>query len=122
MALFFDQQWFNERLAAAGLSRAELARALGLDEAQLEELWKDQREVRERDVRMLALLLRASEKEIRTRAGVQGPPVGAERRAEARRATAAPEGEAVEARLDRIEARLAAIEKLLRAGKGDKDA
>ena len=44
MALFFDKSWFNERLAAVGLSRANIAAALGLTDSELAEVWKDQRE------------------------------------------------------------------------------
>ena len=35
MALFFDSDWFDARLAAAGLKRADVAAALGLGEIEI---------------------------------------------------------------------------------------
>jgi transcriptional regulator with XRE-family HTH domain len=73
MALFFDSQWFDARLAAAGLTRGALAAALGIGEAQVAEIWKDQRELSADDVRVLGLLLGAPPAEIADRAGVSTP-------------------------------------------------
>ena len=73
MALFFDAQWFDAQLSARGLSRADAANALGLDAAQIAELWKDQRELTVRDVRVLAQLIGASAQEVANRAGVSTP-------------------------------------------------
>jgi transcriptional regulator with XRE-family HTH domain len=73
MALFFDTQWFDGRLAALGLSRADIAHALGLTSEQLDEMWKDQRELSVRDVRLLAALLCTDIKEISERAGIATP-------------------------------------------------
>ncbi|MBV9991257.1 MAG: helix-turn-helix transcriptional regulator [Alphaproteobacteria bacterium] len=73
MALFFDSQWFDARLAALGLSRAELGRALGLSDGQLAEVFKDQRELSADDVRLIAALLGVEAKEVASRAGVSTP-------------------------------------------------
>jgi transcriptional regulator with XRE-family HTH domain len=73
MALFFDQAWFDARLAAAGLTRANAAAALGLSQEQIAELWKDQREVSARDVTILAALLGQPAAEVARRAGVSTP-------------------------------------------------
>ena len=73
MALFFDSAWFDARLAAAGLRRADAAAALGLDAEQISELWKDQRELSANDVRILSALLAAPPAEIASRAGVSTP-------------------------------------------------
>jgi hypothetical protein len=73
MALFFDSQWFDARLAAAGLKRADAAAALGLDAEQIAEVWKDQRELSAGDVRVLSALLAAPAAEIASRAGVSTP-------------------------------------------------
>lgn len=70
MALFFDARWFDARLAARGLARADAGRVLGLDEAGLRELWKDQREVTPRDVMLLAALLGEDAAEVARRSGV----------------------------------------------------
>ncbi len=73
MALFFDSEWFDARLAAAGLRRADVAAALGLDAEQIAEVWKDQREVTADDVRVLSALLAAPPTEIASRAGISTP-------------------------------------------------
>jgi transcriptional regulator with XRE-family HTH domain len=73
MALFFDAEWFDAQLATRHLSRADVARVLGLDAEKVAELWKDQRELSVRDVRALATLLGASVQEIASRAGVSTP-------------------------------------------------
>jgi transcriptional regulator with XRE-family HTH domain len=73
MALFFDSAWFDARLEATGLSRADLASALGLTRQQIDEMWKDQRELKASDVRIIAVLLDASHAEIAERAGISTP-------------------------------------------------
>ena len=73
MALFFDSAWFDARLGAAGLSRADAATALGLSAEQISDLWKDQRELSAGDVRILAALLAVSAAEIASRAGISTP-------------------------------------------------
>ncbi len=73
MALFFDSAWFDARLGAAGLTRAHVAAALGLSEPQIAEMWKDQRELRVDDVRVLSALLGQPAAEIAARAGISTP-------------------------------------------------
>jgi transcriptional regulator with XRE-family HTH domain len=98
VALFFDAEWFDARLARAGLARRDVAAALGVSESQLAELWKDQRELSAENVRVLAALLGTSAAEIASHAGISTP---------------APRDGGVEARLARIEAELAEIKALL---------
>ena len=100
MALFFDSAWFDTRLSALGLARATLAAALGLDETELAEVWKDQRELTAAQVRTVAALLAADAKEIASRAGISTP---------------VPCDGAIEQRLARIEADLAEIKSMLRS-------
>ena len=73
MALFFDKEWFDTTLAARGLGRGDVAHALGLDEAQIAEIWKDQRELSARDVLTIAGLLGVAAAEVADRAGVSTP-------------------------------------------------
>src|ERR1700685_2870549 len=73
MALFFDADWFDARLGAAGLTRAQLAHALALSEEQIAEMWKDQREISAHEVTLLAALLGAKPEEIAHHAGVSTP-------------------------------------------------
>lgn len=70
MALFFDTDWFDERLSRLGLSRLTLATALGLTESEIGEVWKDQRELSAQDVGVIAQLLDADPAEVASRAGV----------------------------------------------------
>lgn len=70
MALFFDSGWFDARLARAGLTRRDLAAALGLTEIEIGELWKDQREVTPDNVRVIAALLGVSREDVAKHAGV----------------------------------------------------
>lgn len=73
MALFFDSAWFDRRLTSLGLSRADLGSALGLSEGELAEVWKDQRELKGRDVRIMAALLGCSPTDIAEHAGISTP-------------------------------------------------
>jgi transcriptional regulator with XRE-family HTH domain len=102
MALFFDQAWFDAQLQALGLTRTEIALALGLTSSEVEEIWKDQRELTPRDVATLAQLLAASPHEIAVRAGVSTPLPS----------THGTDG-AVTKRLDRVEASLERVEREL---------
>jgi transcriptional regulator with XRE-family HTH domain len=106
MALFFDSEWFDARLASAGLTRDAVAAALGLSALQIAELWKDQRELSANDVRILSMLLAATPAEIANRAGISTPipkPAPSDAMAD------------VTARLTRIESELAEIKALLLA-------
>jgi hypothetical protein len=102
MALFFDSQWFDARLADAGLGRDAVAAALGLSPQQIAEMWKDQRELTADNVRVLGMLLAVPAAEIASRAGVS-TPVPKEAPAD------------IAARLARIEADLAEIKAFLKA-------
>lgn len=98
MALFFDTEWFDARLAASHLSRADVARALGVDEHAVADIWKDQRELSARDVATLAALLAVPVNEIATRAGISTPVPKSQ-----------PTLNDVVARLERVEAELAQL-------------
>ncbi|MEX0838141.1 MAG: hypothetical protein WD034_01300 [Parvibaculum sp.] len=103
MALFFDQQWFDERLKATSRTRDDVAAALGLSRREVDEIWKDQREVTPNQVTMLARLLEAPAAEVVNRAGVATPMPAAP-----------PAGDAALARrLDEIDVRLTRIERAI---------
>jgi transcriptional regulator with XRE-family HTH domain len=76
MALFFDQSWFDARLAERSLSRAVLAAVAGLSEAELALVWKDQRELSAAEVAAFAEVLGVSGAELANRAGVSTPTPG----------------------------------------------
>lgn len=73
MALFFDGEWFDERMAARSLERVDVARVLGIGEGELDLAWKDQRELSAREVNELALLLGTTITEVAEHAGVSTP-------------------------------------------------
>jgi transcriptional regulator with XRE-family HTH domain len=105
MALFFDATWFDAKLQSLGLTRATVGAALGLDDGQLGEVWKDQRELSVKDVRVLAALLGSSGEEIADRAGVSTPVPPPD----------VPSLQDMAQRLDRIERALAELTALVKA-------
>ena len=78
MALFFDQSWFDARLAERGLTRGVLAAVAGLTDAELALVWKDQRELSAREVAAFAELLGVSAADVAHRAGISTPTPGAD--------------------------------------------
>ena len=73
MALFFDQDWFDARLARAHLTSEAVAAALGVDAEALAEIRKDQRELTPDQVATLATLLAEPVEEVVKRAGIATP-------------------------------------------------
>lgn len=105
MALFFDQEWFDAKLKEAGRTRDDVAAALRLSRGEVEEIWKDQRELAPREVELLAQILAAAPAEIANKAGVSTPVPSAP-------ATPPQSGDAaVMAKLAEMDARLARIER-----------
>lgn len=98
MALFFDAEWFDAKLAERGLPRAALAAVSGMSEADLALAYKDQRELSAAEVAAFAELLGVTGEEIALRAGVSTP-------------TPRP---GPEARIAALEARVAALEAALK--------
>lgn len=122
MALFFDQEWFEARLAEAGLNRDTVAAALGLSAEQVEEIWKDQRELTVEEVTVLAALLGQPVEDVVNHAGIATPQPGAARplapgpggRHVAHQPpgeASVPEGGPIIERLDALDARMAGLER-----------
>jgi hypothetical protein len=86
-----------------------VANALGLSAEELREMWKDQRELSVRDVRLLAALLGTDVKEISERAGIATPVP----RASADIGEVAQKLEGLIERVERIERNLEDIKRLL---------
>lgn len=99
MALFFDAEWFDARLADRGLTRAVLAAVSGMNEAELGLVYKDQRELSVEEVAAFAELLGVTPAEVANRAGVSTPSPGAG---------------GLEERVSALEARVAALEARLK--------
>lgn len=73
MALFFDQEWFDAKLAATGAGREDIGQLLRLSPEQVADLWKDQRELKAADVLVIARFLNVSAEEVALRAGISTP-------------------------------------------------
>lgn len=78
MALFFDVEWYEARLADRGLSRSVLAAVSGMSEVDVGLVFKDQRELSAAEVGAFAELLGVSPAEAALRAGVSTPVPGAD--------------------------------------------
>jgi uncharacterized small protein (DUF1192 family) len=70
MALFFDQLWYDARLAERGLTRAVLAAVAGMTGEELALAYKDQRELTAPQIAAFAELLGVPLAEAARRAGV----------------------------------------------------
>jgi hypothetical protein len=101
MALFFDAQWFDQRLGERGLTRAVLGAAAGLSEDDLALVFKDQRELSAAQVAQFAELLGVAAAEVAAHAGVATPVPGRPGALEQRIAV-------LERRVARLEAEIAA--------------
>ncbi|MCE9522175.1 MAG: DNA-binding protein [Alphaproteobacteria bacterium] len=99
MALFFDKSWFDARLKDVGATREDIARLLQLSEVQVEEIWKDQRELRAHQVAVIARFLNVAPWLVAEHAGVSTP--------------IPQENEDVSARLSEMEHRLARLERMI---------
>ncbi|MCF4164333.1 hypothetical protein L2U69_01565 [Zavarzinia compransoris] len=108
MALFFDANWFDQRLRLLGLGRASIAATLGIADDEVEALFKDQRELKPTEVVTLAALLAVPVAELAQRAGAGtvAPETAPEGPFEARL-------EAVEQAMQRLEERMSRVESLL---------
>lgn len=99
MALFFDKSWFDARLNDVGATREDIARLLQLSGDQVEEIWKDQRELRAHQVSAIARFLNVAPRLVADHAGVSTPT---------------PDNAAdLSARLDDMEHRLAQLERTI---------
>jgi len=97
MSLFFDANWFDARLAERWLDRNALAACAGIDNAELDRLFTNERAPTAGELRAFAELLSADIVEVTLRAGV------------ATRALP-PESETTSTRIEDIEARLDAVD------------
>lgn len=116
MALFFDQEWFDAKLKEAGRTRDDVAAALRLARSQVDEIWKDQRELAPQEVGILAELLGETPEAIANKAGVSTPVPTAPKAGDA--AVAARLAE-MDERLKRIERAIADLQSLILATRGN---
>jgi hypothetical protein len=104
MALFFDQLWYDARLAERGLTRAVLAAVAGMTGEELVLAYKDQRELTAAQIAAFAELLGVSLAEAARRAGVGAHAAALPSETQFR-------GEmALEQKVAMLEARVAALE------------
>jgi hypothetical protein len=104
VALFFDAEWFDARLAERGLSRTVLAAAAGMPAADIDLVFKDQRELSAGEVTVFAELLGVAAREVADRAGISTPVPGRARSAESRIAELERRVAALEAIVARLDA------------------
>jgi transcriptional regulator with XRE-family HTH domain len=117
MGLFFDQEWFDERLKSSGLTRASIAQAAGMSPDEVEMVFRDQRELEGPEVHAIARILSADPREVANRSGVAnpGPPSGstAMRPIQPMRASSEPEFVVTREVIAGIHERLDRLERLL---------
>ena len=70
MGIFFDQDWFDARLKAAGLTRGSMAQAAGMTIDEVEMVFADRRELEAAEVHAIARALSADPREIASRSGL----------------------------------------------------
>lgn len=104
MALFFDQDWFDQRLSAVDRTHDDVAALLRLSSIQVAEIWKDQREMLPHEVSALAKFLDATPEEVADHAGVSTPVPSQPSEVDL---------SAVLARLDEMNGRLVRVERAL---------
>jgi len=73
MGIFFDHDWFDARLKAAGLTRASMAQAAGMTIDEVEMVFADRRELEGPEVRAIARILSADPAEVASRSGAADP-------------------------------------------------
>ena len=116
MALFFDQEWFDAKLRETGRTRDEVAAALRLSRAQVDEIWKDQRELAHHEVSVLAQLLAAPPADVANKAGVSTPvPSSPTAAGQAGDSAVRAKLAEMDARLERIERAVADLQSLILA-------
>ncbi len=108
MTLFFDQDWFDAQLSACGLTRDDVATSLRLTRGEVDEIWKDQREISVNDVIMLARLLNVSASDVVSYAGIATPAPQS-----GVAPSAAPDVSALMAKLEEMDQRLGRMERAI---------
>jgi len=73
MGIFFDQDWFDARLRAAGLSRGSMAQAAGMTFDEVEMVFADRRELDASEIRAIARILAVEPQEVALRSGLAEP-------------------------------------------------
>lgn len=73
MGIFFDQDWFDDRLKAAGLTRSAMAQAAGMTIDEIDMVFRDQRELENNEVHAIARVLAADPREVASRSGAADP-------------------------------------------------
>jgi transcriptional regulator with XRE-family HTH domain len=73
MGIFFDQDWFDDRLKASGLTRGSLALAAGMTVDEIDMVFRDQRELDKGEIWAFAKVLSVDPVEIASRSGAADP-------------------------------------------------
>jgi transcriptional regulator with XRE-family HTH domain len=120
MGIFFDQDWFDDRLKASGLTRGSLALAAGLTVDEIEMVFRDQRELDKGEIWAFAKVLSVDPVEIASRSGAADPSesagtmsLGEQMRGGASAASAKPEFVVTREVIAGIHERMDRLERLL---------
>jgi hypothetical protein len=73
MGIFFDQDWFDDRLKSSGLTRAAMAQAAGMTIDEIEMVFSDRRELEGAEVHAIARFLSVDPREVADKSGVADP-------------------------------------------------
>lgn len=73
MGIFFDGDWFDDRLKAVGLTRGAMAQAAGMTIDEIEMVFSDRRELEGTEVQAIARVLSADPREVANRSGAADP-------------------------------------------------
>ncbi|MEP7210486.1 MAG: helix-turn-helix transcriptional regulator [Alphaproteobacteria bacterium] len=73
MGIFFDQDWFDDRLKASGLTRGSLALAAGMSVDEVDMVFRDQRELDKGEIWAFARVLSVDPVEVASRSGAADP-------------------------------------------------
>ncbi len=73
MGIFFDGDWFDDRLKAVGLTRGSMAQAAGMTIDEIEMVFSDRRELEGAEVHAIARMLSADPREVANRSGAADP-------------------------------------------------
>jgi hypothetical protein len=73
MGIFFDGDWFDDRLKAAGLTRGAMAQATGMTIDEVEMIFSDRRELEGPEVHAIARILSVDPREVANRSGAADP-------------------------------------------------
>ena len=115
MALFFNQDWFLEKLAQKKARLSDFAHYLDISQDEMDMIWKDQKIMTSEQVEKAAVFLDASPQDIIKNAGCATPQLKQNAQKTAQENAPSPPMDEVVLRLERIERHLAELKNMIMA-------